>query len=72
MDLKNLMRARDKIKTATIKRQSPIILDSYRQIRNKVNLLNKLLKSRIALTRFPPIRGNLKDSWKTIDELLNK
>ena len=66
------MHTRDKIKTATIKRKSPILMDSYRQIRNKVNLLNKPLKSRIALTRFPPIRGNFKDSLKTIDKLLNK
>ena len=43
-DLKNLMRTRDKLKRAAIKRESPILMDSYRQTRDRVNLLNKQLK----------------------------
>ena len=56
LDLKNLMRTRDRLKATAIKRKSPIIMDSYRKIRNKINLLNKLLKSSITLTIFPAIR----------------
>ena len=38
------MRTRDRLKRAAIKRESPILMDSYRQTRNRVNLLNKQLK----------------------------
>lgn len=37
--LKDLMRTRDKIKKSAIKGKSPILKDSYRQIRNKVKPL---------------------------------
>ena len=43
-DLKKLMQTRDKLKKAAAKRKSPFLLDSYRQIRNKVNVLNIQLK----------------------------
>ena len=71
-DLKNLMRTRDKLKRAAIKRESPILMDSYRQTRNRVNLLNKQLKKQHYTNKISSNKGNLKDSWKTINELLNK
>ena len=37
-DLKNLMRTRDRLKTAAVKTKSTIIMDSYRQVRNWVNM----------------------------------
>ena len=43
-DLWDLMRVRDKIKNSAVKRKSPILMDSNRQIRNKVNALNVQLK----------------------------
>ena len=66
------MRTMDRLKAAAIRRKSTIKIESYKQIRNKMNLLNKLLKRSITLRRFPPITGNLKESWKMIKELLNK
>ena len=71
-DLKNFMRTRDKLKRAAIKMESPILMDSYRQTRNRVNLLNKLLKKQHYTNKISSNKGNLKDSWKTINELLNK
>ena len=71
-DLKNLMRTRDRLKTAAVKRKSPIIIGSYRQVRNRVNMLNKLLKKQHYTDKISFNKGNLKDSWKTINELLNK
>ncbi len=39
-DLKKLMQTRDKLKKAAAKIKSQFPLDSYRKIRNKVNVLN--------------------------------
>ena len=70
-DLKNLMRTRDKLKTAALKNKSPIIMDSYRHVRNRVNFLNKQLKKQHYTNKISSNKGSLKDSWKTINELLN-
>ena len=43
-DLKKLMQTRDKLKKAAVKRKSQILMDSYKQVRNKVNVLNIKLK----------------------------
>ena len=69
-DLKNLMRMRDRLKTAAVKRKSPIIMGSYRHVRNRINMLNKLLKKQHYTDKTSFNKGNLKDSWKTINELL--
>ena len=47
-------------------------MDSYRQTRNRVNLLNKQLKKQHYTNKISSNKGNVKDSWKTINELLNK
>ena len=39
-DLRDLVRTRDKLKKSVVKCKSPILMDSYRRIRNKVNALN--------------------------------
>ncbi len=43
-DLRALMRTRDRLKKAAVKRKSDILMNSYRQVRNKVNCLNTKLK----------------------------
>ena len=43
-DLKSLMRTRNKIKTAALQRKSRILIDAYRQARNRINSLNVQLK----------------------------
>ena len=52
-DLKALMQTRDKLKKAASKRKSQFLMDSYRQVRNKVNTMN----SNIILTRFRPVKA---------------
>ena len=47
-------------------------MDSYRQIRNKVKVLNGQLKKQHYTNRISACKGNMKESWKTINELLNK
>ena len=71
-DLKSLMRTKGRLKTAALKSKSPIIMDSYRQIRNWVNFINNQLKKHHYSDKISSDKGNLKDSWKTINELLNK
>ena len=71
-DLKGLMITRDRLKKAALKNKSPILMDSYRQIRNRVNSLNIQLKKQYFSTKISECRGNMKESWKAINELLNK
>ena len=71
-DLRDLMRTRDKLKKSAVKCKSSILMDSYGQIRNKVNALNFQLKKQHYTNRIAACKGNMKESWKTINELLNK
>ena len=71
-NLKNLMRTWDRLKTAALKSKSPITMDFYRQARNRVNLLNKQLKKQHYTDKISSSKGNSKDSWMTISELLSK
>ena len=71
-DLRNLMVTRDRLKKAATKRKSPVLMDSYRQVRNRVNTLNVQLKKEYYTNKISACEGNMKESWKTINELLNK
>ena len=66
------MRTRDKLKKSAVKAKSPILIDSYRKIRNKVNALNAQLKRQHYTNRISASKGIMKESWKAINELLNK
>ena len=66
------MQTRDKLKKAAAKRNSQFLMDSYRQVRNKVNVLNIQLKKQYYTNKISASQGNLKESWKAIIELLNK
>ena len=71
-DLKKLMQTRDKLKKVAAKRKSQLLMDSYRQVRNKVNVLNIQLKKQYYTNKISACKGNMKESWKAINELLNK
>ena len=71
-DLKSLMQTRDRLKKAALKSKSTVLMDSYRQARNKVNSVNIKLKKQYFSTKISECRGNMKESWKTINEVLNK
>ena len=47
-------------------------MSCYRQMRNKVNNLNKKLKKYYFSNKIASVTGNLKESWKTINQLLNR
>ena len=60
------MRTRDKLK------KSAVLWDSYRQVGNKVNSLNTQQKKEYYNDKISACKGNMKESWKTINELLKK
>ena len=71
-DLKKLMRNRDRMKMVAKKRKSSIMMESYRQLRNKVNTMNTQLKKQCFSNKISACKGDVKGSWKTINELLNR
>ena len=70
--LKQLIRSRDKLKKAAVKSKSQLLMSSYRQIRNKTNKQNFELKRQYFSERLAQAKGNMKESWKTINQVVNK
>ena len=71
-DLRDLMQTRDKLKNVASKRKSQFLMDSYRQVRNQVNSRNIQLKKQYFTDKISTCQGNMKESWKAVNELLNK
>ena len=71
-DLRALIKSRDKLKLAASKHKSTLLMSSYRNLRNKVNSLSTKLKRQYFATRVSKFKGNMKESWKTINLLFNK
>ena len=71
-DFRNLACSRDKLKISAVRNKSPILMNSYKYVRNKVNNLGNQLKWDYFINKSARCKGNLKDSWKTINVLLNK
>ena len=71
-DLRALIMSRDKLKLAACKNKSALLISSYRQLRNKVNSLNAKLKRQYFATRVSKFKGNMKETWKTINLLFNR
>ena len=69
-DFRKLARSRDKLKISAIKNKSSILMNSYKHVRNKVN--NLKLKRDYFTKKIALYKGNLKETWKTINLLLNK
>ncbi len=70
--LKGLMRDRHKLKKVAIKSKSQILMSAYRQLRNIVNKTNIELKRQYFSDKILQFEDNMKESWKTINQLLNK
>ena len=71
-NLKGLIQTRDRLKKAAVKCNSQILMASYKQVRNRVNSLNLTLKRQYFSEKLSMQQGNMKESWKTINQLLNK
>jgi len=66
------MRTTDGLKPAALKSKSKILMDAYRQARNRVNSLNIPLNRWHFSAKISECKGNMKESWKTVNELLNR
>ena len=71
-DSKNLIMIRDRLIMSAMKHKSQQLMSSYQQYRNRANALNKTLKERYFSDKINNNKGNMKDSWQTINQLLNK
>ena len=47
-------------------------MSSYRHLRNKVNSLNTKLNRQYFATRVSKFKGNIKETWKTMNQPINK
>ena len=70
--LKNLQKTGDKLKIAAVKAKSELLMQAYRKVRNKVNSLNTRLKRQYFTNKIDSCEGNLKETWATINKLINK
>ena len=71
-ELKTLMRTRDRLKKAAVKSKSPALMNSYRKARNATNTLNTQLKKKHYNDKITACKGDIKGSWKAINEIINK
>ena len=71
-ELKQLLRARDKLKIKAVKAKSQLLMNAYKQMRCKANNLNRKLKREHFSLKIELNKGNIKETWKTINQLVNK
>ena len=71
-DLRVLSKSRDKLKLTACKSKSTLFMSSYRHLRNIVNNLNTKLKQQYFATKVSKFKGNMKETWKSINQLFNK
>ena len=71
-DYFKLAKTRDKLKTRAVKSNSKLLMESYRQLRNRLNNLNIQLKREYFSDKITQFQGDLKKTWKTINQVINK
>ena len=67
-----LSKVRDKIKKAAVKNQSDLLFAEHKQIRNKVTNMNQKLKRDFFSDKIKTFEGNVKETWITINQMINK
>ena len=70
--LRQLIRAKDKLKISAVKTKSDTLLQAYRKVRNQVNKLNIKLKQSFYSEKTRSPEGNIMEMWKTIKQVINK
>ena len=71
-DFHTLSATRDRIRKLAVKSKSQILMQAYRQIRNRVNKMNLDLKREFFTKKISSYAGDVKGSWKVINQVLNK
>ena len=65
-------KTRDELKKFAVKSESTYIFLSYKHVRNKVNALNRKLKNVHYTKQINENLGNMKQTWKIVNEIVNK
>jgi len=71
-DLKNPIRNRERLINSAVKHKSQCLMNSHKQYWHRTNALTKALKTQYFSYQINNNTGNMKDSWQTINKLLNK
>ena len=71
-DVKLMCKSRDRLMKLAVRSKSEILMQAYRQMRNRVNKLNLNLKREFFTNKIASYDGDLKNTWKTINQVLNK
>ena len=71
-DYFKMIKTRDKLKIKAVRNGSKLLMQSYKQIRNKANNLNVRLKREYFSEKITQFQGDLKKTWKTINQVINK
>ena len=67
-----MCKTRDNLKKRAIRTKSELLIKSYKHVRNQVNKLNEQLKREYCTHKIAYCEGDLKNTWKTINNVLNK
>ena len=71
-DLKDLICYRDNVKETAIKKRSVDLTTAYKSLKNLVTSLNRHLKKQYFSEKIITSEGNIKGTWETINQRLNK
>ena len=71
-EFKLMCRSRDRLKKLALSHKSDILMQAYRQRRNRVNKRNLNLMREFFTKKIASYDGDLKNTWKTINQALNK
>ena len=71
LQLKNLIRKKYNLKRNAIKHNSTTQMTAYKTLRNQANTLNRELIKQYFAEKIPKEKGNMKGTWKTVNQLVN-
>ena len=71
-DFKLMCASRDILRKQAIRSKSEVLFGAYKQMRNKVNKVNIDLKRDYFTNKITFHEGDIKNTWKTINLVLNK
>ncbi len=71
-EFKLLCKSRDRLKKFAVSSKSHLLMQAYRQLRNRANKMNDNLKREFFTKKIAEHDGDLKNTWKTINQVLNK
>ena len=71
-EFKLMCRSRDRLKKSVVSHKSDILMQANKLMRNRVNKLNLNLKRKFFTNKSASYGGDLKNTWKTINQVLTR